>query len=100
MSTSLLIKDLYMLQEITNSNLEIGADLVKKTDIALWFVHYEIDPDGKIDWESIVSELKTWETEGYIKILADPRTCKAKDYCFRALRKIIAVPLPADLLDE
>jgi hypothetical protein len=85
--------DLWMLQETANGNLEIGADLVSKAAIDLMFQPSD-DPDGKLDWESIASALLTWEAEGYIKILADPRTCKHKDNCFQTLRHITAVPMP------
>ena len=100
MSTPLLIKDLYMFQETTNSSFEVGADLVKKTDVDLWVRNYSVDPDGKVDWDAIRSIFESWETDGYIKILADIRTCKAKDYCFQILRKITAIPTPPDLLED
>ena len=100
MPTSRLVKDLYMLQETANCNLELGASLVSKADIERWFRHYEIDPDGKVEWEEITSALQFWETEGYIEILADLRTCKHKDYCFKTLRRITAIPVPPDLLED
>jgi hypothetical protein len=53
MPTPLFIKDLYMLQETINGNLEVGSDLVRKREISHWFRHYEIDPDGIIDWDVI-----------------------------------------------
>jgi hypothetical protein len=99
MPTPRFIKDLWMLQETANGNLEVGANLVRKADIDFHFQPSD-DPDGKIDWESIASALKEWETEGYIRILADPLTCKHKDYCFQILQPITAIPLPPDLLDD
>ena len=99
MPTSLFIKDLYMLQETANSNLEIGSNLVRKREISHWFMHYEIDSDWTIDWNAITSTLQSWESNGYIKILADPRLCKEKDSCFQVLRPITAIPLPTDLVD-
>ena len=97
MPTSLFIKDLYMLQETVNGSLEVGSNLVRKRDISHWFVHYEIDPHGKIDWEPIVASLQSWESDSYIKILTDPKLCKEKDNCFQVLQTITAVPLPVDL---
>jgi len=96
MPNSEFIKDLYMLQETVNGNLQVGSDMVRKSDIDLWFRHIEND-DWTIDWEAIVTSLKSWESEGYIKILIDPRSCKEKDYCFQVLRSITVVPLPTDL---
>jgi len=93
MSAPRFIEDLWMLQETANGNLEIGSDLITKAAIDLMFQPSN-DPDGKLDWESIASALFRWEAEGYIKVLADPRTCKHKDYCFQTLRKITAVSPP------
>jgi hypothetical protein len=100
MSTSHFIRDLYLLQEITNCGFESGSDLVKKADISFLFSHSLSDSDSKIDWDAIVSNLKSWELEGYIKILADPRKCKTKDYCFQTLRKISAVSATPDSLAD
>jgi hypothetical protein len=100
MSTSHFIRDLYLLQEITNCGFESGSDLVTKTAISSLFSHSLSDPDGKIDWDTIVSNLESWESEGYIKILTDPRKCKAKDYCFQTLRNITAVSAPADSRED
>ena len=100
MSTSHFIRDLYLLQEITNCGFESGAVLVQKTAISSLFKHSLSDPDGRIDWGAIVSNLESWEAEGYIKILADPRKCKAKDYCFQTLRNITAVSAPADSRED
>jgi hypothetical protein len=96
MPTSRFIKDLWMLQETTNCSLEVGANLVRKSDIDFQFQPSD-DLDGKIDWDSIASALSEWETKGYIRILADPRTCKHKDYCFQTLRRIAAISVPPDL---
>jgi hypothetical protein len=99
MPTSRFVKDLWMLQEYATSNLEIGANLVKKAEIDLHFQPSD-DPDGKLDWESIASALQGWESEGYIRILADPRMCKHKDYIFQTMRPITAIPAPPDLLED
>ena len=97
MATSLFIKDLYMLQETVNCNFEIGSDMVRKREISLCFMHYEIDSDWTINWDAIAATLQSWESAGYVKIVLDPRSCKEKDYCFQVLRAITAIPVPADL---
>jgi hypothetical protein len=99
MSTQQIIKDLYMLQETANGNLEIGSNSVRKSEIRFWSQSHLTDPDEKMDWDAILSELQSWEKQGYIEILVDPRSCKDKDFCFAVLRPITAIPLPPDLID-
>ena len=87
-----------MLQETANENLKIGSDLIRRSDIA--FMISEVDSDGNIDWTTVSSEIKSWEDQGHIKILADPSSCKHKDYCFQVLRPITAIPTPPDLVEN
>lgn len=87
-----------MLQETANANLEVGSNLVRKGEISFW--SESRDPDGKIDWDVIFSELQMWEGKGYIKILADPRSCKHKDNCFELLRPITAISSPPNSMNN
>ncbi|MCE0499047.1 MAG: hypothetical protein LV481_13995 [Methylacidiphilales bacterium] len=95
MTASEFINNLYLLQETLNGNLEVGSDLVRKGDIGFLFLDLEND-DNRVDWEAITKALESWQFEGFIQILVPPVSCKEKGYCLKILRKITAVPLPAN----
>jgi hypothetical protein len=48
-----------MLQETENGNLEIGSNLVRKSEIRFWSQSHLTDRDGKIDWDAILNELQS-----------------------------------------
>jgi len=81
-------QDLWLLQELLNSNLEIGSRFAKKSDLAIMF---GIEPD----WEFIQKSLKRWEDNGFIKIISDIDLSRYKDFVVEVLQPITAI-IPPD----
>ena len=80
-----------MLQWTLNSNLDVGSNEVRRSDIHMW-----VDPGV----DAVFDALLDWESKGFIVVVNDPRRAKEKDVCLKVVKRIEAIPEPEDLNAE